>query len=146
MSEHSAEKGLRLRGPIRWLRVTRGIPWKKRLRHHINLVRWTLDRCDGCGHRFAWKGDARHGQNSQTFHGPCLQAKTWRSKAEERMAVLELVCDVWDVRADDVRELMANRQTSEGASRSRGWDLAWRVFYDMERNRTRVTPPDMGQA
>ena len=121
------------RNPIRWVQQTSGIPWKKRLRHHVNLVRWMLDRCAGCGHRFAWRGDARHGMNSETFHNPCLQAQTWRTKADERMAVLELVCDIWEVEADDVRELMANRQASEGYERSNAWNLAWRVFYDMER-------------
>lgn len=131
------------RNPIRWLRQTSGIPWRKRIRHHINLVRWTLDRCDGCGHRFAWKGDARFGLNSQTFHEPCLQARTWRTHAEERMQVLELVCDVWGVDAAAVRELFANRQAGEGFERSNAWNLAWRVFYQMEqRQNTRVTSPE----
>ena len=121
------------RNPIRWHRQLRSVPWKKRLRHHINLVRWTLDRCDGCGHRFAWKGDARFGQNSKTYHEPCLNAQTWRATAEERMQVLELICDVWEVKASDVRELMANRAETEGYERSNAWNLAWRVFYSMEK-------------
>ena len=114
-----------MRGPIRWLRATSGIPWRKRLRHHINLVRWTLDRCDGCGHRFAWKGDARFGQNSQTFHQPCLNAQMWHTKADERLEVLAAICDVWEITESDMRDLMQNRDEA------RGWDLAWRVFRDM---------------
>ena len=125
------------RNPIRWNRQLRTVPWKKRLRHHINLVRWTLDRGDACGHRFAWKGDARHsfGNAGERYHEPCINLATTRWKAKERMEVLRLICDVWDVKADDVRELMANRAEHEGYERSNGWNLAWRVFYDMEKGR-----------
>ena len=117
--------------PIRWFRVTRGIPWRSRIRHHINLVRWTVDRCDGCGHRFAWRGDPRHGLNSKTYHGPCLSAMTWRTRAQERLEVLALVCEVWDIKASDARELMANR-FPDGYESSNGWNRAWRVFQDLK--------------
>lgn len=109
-----------------------GVPWKKRIRHHINLVRWTLDRCAECGHRFAWKGDARHRQNGETFHGNCLSLRHWRRTADERLQVLALVTEVWDVRGDDVRELMANRVEGEGWERSDRWNLAWRVFCHLD--------------
>jgi hypothetical protein len=131
--------------PIRWVRKTRGIPWKSRLRHHINAVRWMLDRCTGCGHRFAWKGDARFsfGNAGETYHEPCMAKITWRNKAIERMAVLSLICDVWEVTGEDVRSLMANRNI-DPLGESKGWDLAWRVFYDLEReadqNHQQVSP------
>lgn len=114
-------------------RMRRIPPWWRRFKRNG----YHIERCDYCGHRFAWKGDARHSYghgDGKVWHGPCMALLTSRNKAEERLTVLALICDIWEVAGSDVRELMANRAMSEGYERSNAWNLAWRVFYDLEKS------------
>ena len=100
--------------------------------------RWLTDRCEECGHRFHWKRDARHSfgnRDGKVWHSPCIGLVTWRTKAEERLAVIDLMAQVWGINASDVRELMANRAVRDGYESSNAWNLAGRVFYDLDNKR-----------
>lgn len=120
---------------VRWFRTTRGIPWRKRLRHHVNLVRWTLDRCAHCGHRFAWKRDARHSyghSDGKVWHGSCMALEMWQRKAEERLKVVDVMSDLSGLTGSDVCAAMNLRaDNGQPGGGSSAWDLAWRVFYDL---------------
>lgn len=124
-----------MKTPTHLLRQTRGIPWRKRIRHHINLVRWTLDRCEHCGHRFAWKGDARHAtgnRDGKVFHGSCLALRTWRTKAEERLWVLDRTLGCSGTSEADVKffiDFGAETDDERIAASNR----AFRVFYDLSK-------------
>jgi hypothetical protein len=51
------------------------------------------------------------------------------------LAVLDLLTDVWGITMGDATELMANRAERENYERSNAWNLAWRVFYDLDNQR-----------
>jgi hypothetical protein len=70
------------------------------------------------------------GDNRATYHDVCIAYTQRKSQAEDRLAVLDLITDVWSIDASTVRELAANRQP-EGWQSSGEWDRAWRVFYDL---------------
>ena len=104
----------------------------------LRVRRWLVDRCEGCGHRFHWARDGRHSfgnRDGKVWHSPCIALAMWRNKASERLAVIDVMADVWNITGSDVRELMANRAESEGLERSNAWNLAWRVFYDLDNQR-----------
>lgn len=106
---------------------------------------WLFDRCDHCGHRFRWKRDARFSYQGtdKVWHGPCSAERAWRAKADERMTVLDLICDVWGVTSSDVQALAEGRVNSGKPYRSyedaNARNLAWRVMYDLEKHREAST-------
>lgn len=97
--------------------------------------RWRTDRCAACGHRFRWKRDGRHGygHSDEVFHDACMSARHWRRVAGERLDVLDVVSDLWEIKSETVTEIMAMRYP-ERVSHN-GWNLAWRVFYDLDKHR-----------
>jgi hypothetical protein len=98
--------------------------------------RWLTDRCEGCGHRFRWKRDARHSfgnRDGKVWHDPCISLVVWRGKAEERMEVLDVVTDLWEIKEPTVSEILALRRPKYEHN---GRNLGWRVFYDLDNKRT----------
>jgi hypothetical protein len=102
----------------------------RRLRH------WVTDRCAHRGHRFRWRKDARHshGGNREVFHAPCIGYQIWRGKADERLAMLNIVCEVWDISDRDVKGVVEMR-AADDAERVQQSDRAFRVFYDLQNYR-----------
>lgn len=100
------------------------------------IRRWIGDRCAHCGHRFRWKKDARHshGGTREVFHAPCIGYQIWRGKADERLAMLDVVCEVWDVSDRDVKGVIEMRAAND-AQRVQLSDRAFRVFYDLQNSR-----------
>lgn len=97
--------------------------------------RWHRDRCAHCGHRFAWQRDARHSfgnRDGNIYHEPCIGYLMWRTKAEERLDMLNLVCEVWTVSDSDVKQLVELRAGTDDERVARS-NLAFRVFYDLEK-------------
>lgn len=73
----------------------RGIPriwWALRHARHLhyrwwpylNIRRWIVDRCDGCGRRFLWR-DARHSYQgtSKVWHDPCMSLRHVRGQLDD---------------------------------------------------------------
>lgn len=114
-------------------RAHRIAPWWRRFRRNG----YRVDRCEHCGHRFRWSRDSRHsfGQgDGRVYHGPCIALVTWRRRAEERLTVLGVVAELTGITGSDVREAMSLRaSTGQPGSGSAEWNLAWRVFYDLDR-------------
>lgn len=92
--------------------------------------RWYRDRCDGCGHRYAWKGDGRYSSAHGTMHYPCWSATHWKRVADERLVVLDEVVSACGVKLHDAEVLVASRYAE--AEQHNGQNLAWRVFRDIE--------------
>lgn len=113
-------------------RVGRVAPWWRRFKRNG----YRRERCEHCGHPFRWSRDARHGtgnRDGKTYHGPCLAYIHWRRKADERLTVLGVVTELTGISASDVRNTMSLRDDNgQPGSGSNGWNLAWRVFYDLE--------------
>ena len=92
-------------------------------------------RCAHCGHKFRWINDARHASGNRdglVYHGPCIAYRTWRRKAEDRLAVLALTLDVAGVTARDIKgaaELRATTTDERVAASNR----AFSVFYDLSK-------------
>ena len=99
------------------------------------LKRWLRDRCDHCGHRFAWKGDGRysHGnRDGRVLHGPCMAYLTWRTKADERLAMLGVTLDMAGMTDRDVKTAVELRAESED-QRVSDSNAAFRVFRDIKK-------------
>ena len=120
--------------PMRRLRRIR--PWWRRFK----LNGYRRERCAHCGHPFRWSCDARHStgnRDGETYHGPCLAYLGWRHKAEARLTVLGVVTELTGITSSDVREAMSLRASNgKPGSGSAEWNLAWRVFYDLEQQQS----------
>lgn len=77
-----------------------------------------------------------------SFHDACHAAQHAQRVAEERMRVLEVVTEVWEVDGRTVQELLALRARAELADESNARNLGWRVFYDLENRRAREAKAD----
>jgi hypothetical protein len=99
---------------------------------YLRHQRWKL-HCEHCKRRFL-PGDVPHGYSSsdRKWHDVCMSYGFWRNKAEERLVILDFITDVWSIDAQTVREAFGLRDQEPA---SRGWDKAWRVFYDLENSR-----------
>jgi hypothetical protein len=74
-----------------------------------------------------------------------MSYRYWRGKAQERLDILALIVDVWEVDASTVYSIAEYRASnSKNADENPGprtyvesntWNKAWRVFYDLQ-NRT----------
>lgn len=103
--------------------------------NYKRLRRWHKDRCTLCGHRFAWRqGRFSNGPGTGPQHESCNAARHWRLVADERLTVLDVLTDVWDVSSGDVQELVAGRLPEREAHNGR--NLGWRVVYDVEKRRS----------
>lgn len=121
----------------------------RRLRRYVSDLRRGL-RCGHCGRRARW-GESWHGYGSpdRVWHDVCMSYRHWRTKADERLQILDLVTDVWQVRAQDVYSLAEGRAADgdpdqpspRTSAESDAWNLAWRVFYDLEHHRTAQGAP-----
>ena len=51
---------------------------------YLNVKRWIVDRCDGCGQRFRWH-EARHSYQStdKVWHDPCMSLRHVRGQLED---------------------------------------------------------------
>ncbi len=49
------------------------------------VYHWLVDRCDGCGHRFWWRGDARHSYQGtdKVWHDPCMSLRSVRGQLDD---------------------------------------------------------------
>lgn len=109
------------------------------LRSHVRRLR-SGKRCDHCGRGPNWGEAWTSTGGDKVWHDVCRSYLHWRAKAEERLAILDLVTDVWQVQAQDVYALAEGRAaTGEPDVAVRGrtsaeadaWNRAWRVFYDL---------------
>lgn len=115
---------------LTWANVVWAWHHRRHLEVHFDFARrvkrWRRDRCAGCGKRFRWH-DSRNGfmNGDEVYHDVCMSYRAWRSKAEERLTVLELVVDISGLTADDVKAVARLRGDHNDENR------AWRVFYDI---------------
>lgn len=102
---------------------------------YLRVKRWLTCRCDECGFRFFWR-QARFGYmgSDKKYHEHCQGYRSWRGKANERLAVLDLVSDVWEIDGRTVQQLARNRGLGI-AEEANADNMAWRVFYDLENDR-----------
>lgn len=102
------------------------------MRRLLREIRWHFTlRCDYCNLRFRWKRDPRHTYgDKRVFHGPCMGYLSWRSKADERLDVIAVMCDLSGLTGRDVQSVFELR-TETKVHGSNAWNAAWRVFYDL---------------
>lgn len=107
----------------------------RQVRIWVRDGRWRLF-CADCGQRF-WPGQSVHGYGGQQdkFHERCMSYLHWRRKADERLDVLDLVSEVWEVTSSDVRELLSGRADDKANHKAEAWNKGWRVFYDLDNAR-----------
>lgn len=125
-------------------RQRRRVRWHYRRMTLRHLRRWWRERCVRCGRRPFWSESMVLWQGTGLFHYTCDSAETWRRKAEVRLAVLDVVADVWEVNSGTVQELMALRARAELADEANARNAGWRVFYDLD-NRRKAAPEGANQ-
>lgn len=116
-------------------------------RFRYRLRGWWLGRhkrCDHCGRRKHWD-DAWHAYPSgdRVWHSECMAYINWRSKATERIEILDLICEVWGVTMQDVTSIASGRAAQgdddgpelASTASSNAWDKAWRVMHDRDNHR-----------
>lgn len=113
----------------------RRVRWRYRRRVLRHPLAWWRERCAHCGRRRFPDESMILMPGSGTFHDVCDGYITWRRKAQERLAVLDVVTDVWEVGGRDVQAVMGLRARDEGADRAHAENAAWRVFYDLDNQR-----------
>lgn len=57
---------------------------------YLNVKRWIVERCDGCGQRFRWK-EARFSYQStdKVWHDPCMSLRHVRGQLDDMTAYLQ---------------------------------------------------------
>lgn len=108
-------------------------PWWRRFKRNG----YRRDRCAHCGHGFHWSRDARHSTGNRdgaVYHGPCSAYLHWRKKAEDRLTVVGAMSDLSGLVSSDVQGAMGLRGGSDESN------VAWRVFYDLEKSTTTQDP------
>src|SRR4051794_9066519 len=118
-------------------RHRRHVRWYYRRMTLRHLRRWWGERCVRCGRRPFWSESMISMPGTGLFHDACHAARHSSRVAEERMRVLEVVTEVWEVDSRTVQELLALRARAELADESNARNLGWRVFYDLENRRKR---------
>lgn len=99
--------------------------------------RWRKDQCDHCGERFRWRA-ARNSfgnRDGKVWHNACIAYLTWRTKADERLAVLALTLDVAGVTDRDIKGAAELRAETD-IERVKAGNRAFRVFYDLSKQPT----------
>lgn len=102
------------------------------------IRRWATLRCEHCGHRFRWKRDARFSfgnRDGKVYHGPCIAYLQWRTKAGERLAILDVVSEVSGMTARTIEGVIENRTERLSDIRTSQSNRAWRVFRDLDKLR-----------
>jgi hypothetical protein len=58
---------------------------------YLRIKYWLTLRCDHCGHRFRWKGDARFSTwgGDKVWHETCQGYQHWRRQCEEAWDYIE---------------------------------------------------------
>lgn len=95
--------------------------------------RWATLRCEHCGHRFRWHHDPRHSygnRDGKVYHGPCMAYLEWRRKADERLFVLNAVCDDRGVGIRDI-SLIVGKNATDVIDRVAHSNIAFRVTLDL---------------
>src|SRR5689334_5090244 len=93
-------------------RLRRVRPWW----HRFKQNGYKRDHCHHCGHPFRWSRDARHATGNRdglVYHGPCQAYLAWRGRADERLIVLGLACELAGLTARDVTGAAELRASSE---------------------------------
>jgi hypothetical protein len=121
-----------LSGPVVGVVVTRW--W---MASRLRSKWFPRQRCTHCGRPFE-QGDGRHSfgnRDGRVYHEPCIGYLIWRRKAAERLEVLDLVCEIWEVNDRDVTGAFELR--AQGEDQRVEWsNLAFRVMYDLKQVRT----------
>lgn len=102
------------------------------------IKRWATLRCAHCGHRFRWRRDARHSfgnRDGKVYHRPCLEAIMWRSKADERLVILDLVTDIAGLNSLTIEGVIENRTEHLSDARTSLANRSFRVFRDLGKYR-----------
>lgn len=111
-------------------------PWWRRFKRNG----YRLDRCESCGHRFRWKRDARFAsgnRDGKVWHGPCMAARNWQQRAEERLTMLGTVLDLTGWTPRDIKGAIDLRHDDHD-ERVTASNQAFRVFRDL----AKATPSD----
>lgn len=112
------------------VRLRRLLPTRHKLRRVFR------DCCEECGRRGRWN-ESWHtfgNRDGKHWHGICIALAQRRTQVDEAMAVLDLICDVWNVDSravQQVAELRGGQAWDEANQKNR----AWRVMYALERRR-----------
>lgn len=125
----------------------RKLRWKiERYRPDGNKLRRRLiERCESCGQhaRYLESWHTHGNRDGKVWHGPCIALDTWRSTAEERLTVLDVITEVWSITSRDV-QIVASLREDEWEGRGRFEDLAWRVFYALDQKHTAAARASAG--
>ena len=100
----------------------------------VEVRRWLTLRCDLCGHRFRWIGDARQATGSRdgkVWHRYCQGYIMATATADERLQVLDLALSVTGVSAYKLRPIAEMRAPDE-TQRVAASNRVWRVARDLE--------------
>lgn len=61
---------------------------------YLNVKRWIVERCDGCGRRFRWKeGRFSYQSTNKVWHDPCMSLGIVRGQLEDMTDYLRGVAD-----------------------------------------------------
>lgn len=106
------------------------------------IKRWATLRCEHCGHRFRWKRDNRFSfgnRDGKVYHGPCIAYLQWRTKADERLKILDLVTDIAGLNSLTIEGVIENRTERLSDARTALSNRSWRVFRDLGKLRSGET-------
>lgn len=115
--------------------VQRRVRWHYRRRVLRHPLLWWRERCARCGRRRYPHESMILAPGSGKFHDTCHLAWRLGMVAEERLRVLDVVTDVWEVNSGTVQELMALRAKAELSDEANARNAGWRVFYDLDNRR-----------
>jgi len=116
----------------------RRVRWHYRRMTITHLRRWWHERCARCGRRPFWSESMILAPGAGIFHDACYAAWWFKMVADERLRVLDVVAEVWEVNSQTVQELLALRARADLADEANARNAGWRVFYDIE-NRRKAT-------
>lgn len=108
------------------------------------IKRWATLRCTHCGHRFRWSRDNRFSfgnRDEKVYHGPCIAFLQWRTKADERLAILDVVTDLAGISNRLITGVIENRAEST-EQRVAESNRSWRVFRDLDKLRAARVPTE----
>ena len=117
----------------------RRVRWAYRRMTLRNLHKWWRERCERCGRRPFWSESMILVPGTGRFHDACHAAWRFKMMADERLRVLDVVTEVWEVESRTVQEVMALRARADLADEANARNAGWRVFYDLD-NRRKASP------
>ena len=113
----------------------RRVRWAYRRMTLQNLHKWWRERCERCGRRPFWSESMILVPGTGRFHDACHAAWRFKMTADERLRVLDVVTEVWEVESRTVQEVMALRARADLADEANARNAGWRVFYDLSKLR-----------